>query len=99
MPFSRAGENIIMSLTLLSIWSTAGSDDEGREVSLTKLIQQTNGFFLSWCCTSTETITLIRDGGKGGSGTCEQLVPAIRPVKTEKTVSHRQNNINEVGTP
>ena len=39
--------------------------------------------------------------GKGGvgSGTCEQLVPNLRPVKTEETVSHRQNDVKEVGTP
>ena len=37
----------------------------------------------------------------GRSGTYEQLVPALRPMKTEETVRHRQNNsvIKEVGTP
>ena len=45
---------------------------------------------------------LIRDGeweGRVGSGTYEWLVRALRPVKTEETVSHRQNNnLMEVGT-
>ena len=59
-------------------------------------------FLLSWCFTSTETIWLIRDGegwGEGGgSGTYEYL--ALRPAKTEETVSHRRNdNVEEVGTP
>ena len=55
-------------------------------------------------------IQLIRDGtghaGEWGGGrrgvenTYEQPVPAFRPVKTEETVSHRQNNdVKEVGTP
>ena len=36
----------------------------------------------------------------GGGGISEQLVPALRPVKTEETVSQRQNNsVKEVGTP
>ena len=39
-------------------------------------------------------------GKRGGSGTYEQIVPALRPVKTEETVSHRQNsNVKDVGTP
>ena len=45
---------------------------------------------------------LIGDGGWGGGagGTYEYLVPALRPAKTEETVSHRQNNaVKEVGTP
>ena len=38
--------------------------------------------------------------GQGGSVTYEQLVPALRPVKTEETVRHLQNNnVKEVGTP
>ena len=55
---------------------------------------------VQYCFTSTEIIRLIRDGeirGKG-SGRDEQLVPALRPAKTEETVSHRQNNsVKEVG--
>ena len=31
-------------------------------------------------------------GERGESVICEELVPALRPVKTEETVSHRQNN-------
>ena len=47
-------------------------------------------------------IRLIRDGGEegGGRGTYERLVRALRPVKTEETVSRYQNNsVQEVGTP
>ena len=42
-----------------------------------------------------------RWGDGGRSGTYKQLVPALRPMKTEETVRHRQNNnvIKEVGTP
>ena len=29
----------------------------------------------------------------GESGTFEEVVPALRPVKTEKAASHRQNNM------
>ena len=36
----------------------------------------------------------VRRGG-GRSGTYEQFVRALRPVKTEETVSHRQNNIGD----
>ena len=40
------------------------------------------------------------EGRRGGGGRHEQLVSALRPVKTEETVSHRQNNkVKEVGTP
>ena len=54
----------------------------------------------SWCLTSTETIRLIRDGKKGG-GDREEMnsSSAIRFVKTEETFSHRQNSVQEVGTP
>ena len=41
-------------------------------------------------------IRLNRDGERGGgvwSGTYEQLVPALRPVKTEETVGYCQNNM------
>ena len=39
-------------------------------------------------------------GGGGGEGRDESLVEALRPAKTEETVSHRQNNsVKEVGTP
>ena len=39
--------------------------------------------------------------GKGGNGVpMSKLIQAVRPVKTEETVSHRQNNdVKEVGTP
>ena len=36
--------------------------------------------------------------GAGGSGTYEQLVPALRPVKNEE-ITALNNNIKEVGTP
>ena len=55
---------------------------------------------LSSSFTSIETVWLSRDGERWGSGTYEYLVPALRPVKTAETVSHRQNNsVQEVGTP
>ena len=39
-------------------------------------------------------------GGWGERGRQEQLVSALRPVKTEETVSHHRNNsVKEVGTP
>ena len=53
-------------------------------------------FFLLRCFTSTETERLIRDG-EGGGG---RIIPVLRPVKTEETVSHSQNNkVTAQGTP
>ena len=46
-------------------------------------------------------IGLIGDGRRGGGagGTYECLVLALRSAKTEETVSHRENNVKEMGTP
>ena len=55
-------------------------------------------FFLLRCFTSTETERLIRDGEGGGGG--GRIIPVLRPVKTEETVSHSQNNkVTAQGTP
>ena len=38
--------------------------------------------------------------GEGGELPVSNLSPALRPAKTEETVSHRQNNsVKEFGTP
>ena len=37
----------------------------------------------------------VRRGEGGRSGTYEQFVRALRPVKTEETVRHRQNNTGD----
>jgi len=51
--------------------------------------------------TSTEASWLIRDREIGvRGGTSEYFVCMLRPAKTEKNVSHHQNNdVKEVGTP
>ena len=61
----------------------------------------TDEFFLLSCCfTFTEaTRSLLGTGEMGGGRGDRVLASALRSVKTEKTVSHRQNNnAKEVGT-
>ena len=99
MPFSRAGENIIMSLTLLSVWSTVGSGSmtkAGRSVSRNWSNRQL--FLLSWC--------LYKPSSLSGTGKRDDRVPvwvAARPsAPTRKDGRDRQpppEQHDEVGTP
>ena len=93
-------------------WVTTGSPLRtcGRGKNITSPADPPLFIFFSWCFTSREaTYGLLRaadgarvggGGGGGGNGGGGELVPALRPAKTEETISHRQNNnVKEMGTP
>ena len=75
-----------------------GGSARGSELSARTESGYTDGrmAFLSYCFTSTLTLTshtAYWGWGTGGTAaTHRRLVPSVRPVKTEETVSHRQNN-------
>ena len=48
--------------------------------------------FFSWCFASTETIRLIWNGERGGSGGDEQLVEVLWPAKTEEVITPSEPN-------
>ena len=63
-------------------------------------VHRSNLGLLETSNTAVGSVCVCGGGGGGGSVTYEQLIPALRPVKTKETVSHlRNNNVKEVGTP
>ena len=70
-------------------------NDSSLQFIFARFVKEVDFFFMV-LYVHRSYIRLIRDGGQGvrwgGSGTYEQPVPALRPVKTEKTASHLQNN-------